>query len=125
MSQSAHLFVRGPFTVEVLAEKLAPRFSGALTVDHEHDGRPYWIVPDRDWPTIGAHVYEDDLFDPVRFPVAVSFHALHFATDAERDAWLDDVWRRWLPWLQEAGAEEVLLVMNLQVLRARWSAAAG
>jgi hypothetical protein len=125
MSQDADLFVRGPFTAEALAKTLAPCFSEALAVDYEHDGRPYWIVPDKGWPTLGTHDYEDDLFDPVRFPVAVSFHALHFSTNEERDAWLADVWRRWLPWLREAGAEEVLLVLNLQVPRARWSASEG
>lgn len=126
MSQDADLFVRGPFTVEALVEKLAPRFSDALTVAHEHDGRPYWIVPDTNRPTfIGRHDYEDDLFDPVRFPVVVSFYDLHFATSAECDAWLDEVWRRWLPWLREAGAEEVLLVRDLCVPQARWSASEG
>ena len=120
MSSDAFLFIRGRLTPESLADSLRPHFQEELTRGREHDGSAYWDVPYGEVPTsVGSNLYESDEYDASRFPACVSFHGLRVEGEALEE-WLERAWREWLPWLEAAGAEEVLLVRDFGPILRRW-----
>jgi hypothetical protein len=121
VSYDVDLFVNGDFTAEQLAAALQPHFDRPFERAVERDGTDYWgFTYEGCFTCVGSNSLEDDDYDPVRHPLVVTFFRVEFDTDAERDAWIDRTWARWLPWLREAGAKEVLLVPNVGPVRHRW-----
>lgn len=112
MSYAFDLFVGGEFTKDELAQVLQPNFAREFERVSEYNDRYCWgLTYDDRFTAIGDNVFTSEWFDPTRYPILITFYDLRL-DGAELEAWIEQTWQTWLPWLIPAGASRVLMVRD-------------
>ncbi len=113
MTSCYELLVRGDFDKDELASVIQARFPETFWRVDEYRDRYCWgLTYDDHFTCIGDNIFTSGWYDPLRYPVAVSFHDVRLGRP-ERDEWIDRAWDTWLAWLVEAGAHRVMLIYEL------------